>query len=399
MDGSAVLLPNALLATSLPKQRLCWPPLPSSVTSTAHLRKMHFNWNVCFRPPNSNPWPIYHLLPSVRILPLHFAVLKAINVRLVQLSSEPGQVPVNVPSSLSSSRILQRPQGPATEAFLDPDELTLKTVKKGKMHLLRPLSSGSFGSVYAGLWRGERVASKQLNDDVTLDRQTRLLLRNEANLCIQLCHPHIITTWASFTEEDEEQQPCLVMEMMPLSLAKVLGDASVTLEAPTQIRFAFQVACGMQYLHSQQPRIVHRDLKPANVLVDEALRTCKIIDFGLASAKDSQKSSQKSGKEKGTLAFMAPELYDEGGSRAVDYYAYGMFTWNVFTRSAPFADKTAPMIYKLVHESQRPDLSKIHLPWMCDIITQCWKQVPKERMTFAKVIHNISLHATKEALA
>eukprot|EP00463_Aulacantha_scolymantha_P001173 TRINITY_DN1830_c0_g2_i2.p1 TRINITY_DN1830_c0_g2~~TRINITY_DN1830_c0_g2_i2.p1 ORF type:complete len:81 (-),score=25.19 TRINITY_DN1830_c0_g2_i2:2-244(-) len=47
------------------------------------------------------------------------------------------------------------------------------------------------------------------------------------------------------------------------------------------LKFALDVAQGMNYLHQQKPSIIHRDLKSANILLctDYSLKVC---DFGLS---------------------------------------------------------------------------------------------------------------------
>eukprot|EP00054_Salpingoeca_dolichothecata_P031173 m.260960 g.260960 ORF g.260960 m.260960 type:complete len:192 (+) comp26780_c1_seq18:1866-2441(+) len=190
----------------------------------------------------------------------------------------------------------------------------------------------------------------------------------------------------------------MVMELMPPSMSKVLNDAKYVLEPAHMIKFAFQIASAMHYLHSQQPRIVHRDLKPGNVLVDEGLQTCKIIDFGLASVKDAQKGSQKTGKEKGTPAFMAPELFLEGGSRSVDYHSYGMLIWNIFTRTSPFSDQVVGQIVLLVGQGKRPDVTLVPVPWVQEVIAHCWEQEPSDRWSFAMVLDFLSKHASLSEL-
>eukprot|EP00937_MAST-01D_sp_MAST-1D-sp2_P000639 g639.t1 len=57
------------------------------------------------------------------------------------------------------------------------------------------------------------------------------------------------------------------------------GPARVLDAEATKLRFAHEIALGMQCIH--ELGIVHFDLKPANVLLDAKL-TCKIADFGLA---------------------------------------------------------------------------------------------------------------------
>lgn len=74
-----------------------------------------------------------------------------------------------------------------------------------------------------------------------------------------------------------------------------------------KVAIALRVAQGMQFLHSQN--IIHFDLKAANLLCD--LRdperpVVKIADVGLSKLK---LDTYVSGNMRGTLPWMAPELF------------------------------------------------------------------------------------------
>ena len=62
-------------------------------------------------------------------------------------------------------------------------------------------------------------------------------------------------------------------------------DRHISLDKKTKLRFAIEIAMGMNYLHEFQPPIIHRDLKSLNVLLDSNFKI-KIADFGLTKFLD-----------------------------------------------------------------------------------------------------------------
>ena len=111
------------------------------------------------------------------------------------------------------------------------------------------------------------------------------------------------------------------------------------------------VAEGLDYLHSMQPRIIHGDLKAVsdhlsvyvirytsvqvNVLVSDEHRAC-LADFGLSTASDSQVlniSSLSTKNAGGTLRWTSPELL-EGvqpvNTSSSDIYSFACVSYEVF---------------------------------------------------------------------
>ena len=86
-------------------------------------------------------------------------------------------------------------------------------------------------------------------------------------------------------------------------------------------RWAWQILCGLVYLHGHSPPIIHRDLKCDNVFINGSEGVVKIGDLGLATLLRARTAPQS---VLGTPEFMAPELYDEDYDDRVDVYSFGM---------------------------------------------------------------------------
>ncbi|KAF7851713.1 hypothetical protein BT93_L3222 [Corymbia citriodora subsp. variegata] len=90
---------------------------------------------------------------------------------------------------------------------------------------------------------------------------------------------------------------------------------------------AVGVARGIEYLHRGcDMQILHFDIKPHNILLDKNF-TPKISDFGLAKLYPTDHSIVSLTVARGTLGYMAPELFYKsigGISYKADVYSFGM---------------------------------------------------------------------------
>ena len=75
-----------------------------------------------------------------------------------------------------------------------------------------------------------------------------------------------------------------------------------------QLSIMYDIAMGVDYLHTRRPSIVHRDLKSLNVLIDH-LYHGKINDFGLARIR--QRAAETLRTVCGTPNWQAPEMWQE----------------------------------------------------------------------------------------
>lgn len=99
----------------------------------------------------------------------------------------------------------------------------------------------------------------------------------------------------------------------------------------------FYASCvleGLAYLHERN--VVFRDLKPENIVVanDGYL---KLTDFGFAKQMEAK---DRSFTFVGTPEYVAPEIIKgEGHSKEIDYWAFGIFVYELLTCKTPFKAK------------------------------------------------------------
>lgn len=154
-------------------------------------------------------------------------------------------------------------------------------VTKDNLTILRDreLGSGAFGIVFQGILETSNgkvpVAIKTLNDDNHLNRKEFL---REATIMMKLRNPNIVNILGIL----ENPELMLVQEFMNNgSLLDYLQSCGNTIDNNTIVKWAGQIASGMNYLESQ--KFVHRDLAARNILI-ETIQQVKISDFGLSRA-------------------------------------------------------------------------------------------------------------------
>jgi len=81
--------------------------------------------------------------------------------------------------------------------------------------------------------------------------------------------------------------------------------------------------------------IVHRDIKPENIMLEneENLRI-QVIDFGSSSTLEPK---ERLTDIKGTLMYMAPEVYNMDTGKKADVWSIGIITFMLVTGNYPFS--------------------------------------------------------------
>ncbi|KAJ2945700.1 hypothetical protein O0L34_g541 [Tuta absoluta] len=243
---------------------------------------------------------------------------------------------------------------------------------------LSVVGKGAFGVVWKGLWRNTYVAVKHINSEAE-KREFAIEVRQLS----RVSHPNIVRLYGACTQG---AHVCLVMEYAEGgSLYNVLHNRpKPKYTAAHAMSWARQCAEGVAYLHSMKPKpLIHRDLKPPNLLLVGFGQRLKICDFGTAADKATYMTNNK-----GSAAWMAPEVF-EGSSytEKCDVFSWGIILWEVLSRRKPFEEGgSAFRIMWAVHNGQRPNLIEGCPEPIEQLMTHCWRKVPAERPSMAKVV-------------
>ena len=208
-----------------------------------------------------------------------------------------------------------------------PTRYTFSEVKKVTRRFKDKLGQGGFGSVYKGqLANGVPVAVKMLENSKSDGEE----FMNEVATIGRIHHANVVRL-LGFCSDGTRR--ALIYEFMPSgSLEKYIfaqeSDICRELLAPNKmLEIASGVARGIEYLHQGcNQRILHFDIKPHNILLDYSFSP-KISDFGLAKLCARDHSIVTLTAARGTMGYIAPELYSRNFGRISsksDVYSFGM---------------------------------------------------------------------------
>ncbi|KAJ0039884.1 hypothetical protein Pint_28201 [Pistacia integerrima] len=180
------------------------------------------------------------------------------------------------------------------------------------------------GSVYRGTINGEFAAIKKMNGDVS----------KEINLLNKINHSSLIRLSGICFNDGNWYLVYEFADNGPLSdwIYDNKNEGKV-LNWPQRIQIAFDVATGLNYLHSfTSPPHVHQDINSSNILLDSDFRA-KIANFALARSTEGKEGGFALTRHiVGTKGFMAPEYLENGlVSTKLDVYAFGVLMLEILT--------------------------------------------------------------------
>ncbi len=227
-------------------------------------------------------------------------------------------------------------------------DLTNSTLAN-RYFLKRLAGEGGMAQVYQAWdqYRTTDMAIKVISDLRFFDS----LLR-EAVALRDLAHPNIVRLY-SVEKDDVRKIVFLVMDWVDGKDLKGILDLR---KGPMGIGEVRQILdCIHKALHyAHKLGVCHCDLKPANILMKNSDGQAILSDFGLAQVAQARGSG-------GTLAFMAPELF-QGASVSVasDIYSLGVTLYQLLSGRLPFAGNSPKELIQAHISSPPPHLTSLN---------------------------------------
>lgn len=224
----------------------------------------------------------------------------------------------------------------------------------GRYRLLRKLSAGGFGTVYAALDdRGRRVAIKEYLPQGLVRRAAgtqasevplasvpayHIGLQSffeEGRVLAQISHPAVVGVRDFFRANET------VYLAMDYLHGATLQDFAVIarrhygvhgLGEATLVSVFSQILSGLHVVH--QNKLLHLDLKPANIMITNDNQAV-MLDFG--AARQALVDDGGWTRPMYTRGFAAPEFYERGAALGVwtDFYALGACLYSCMTGTPP----------------------------------------------------------------
>ncbi|WP_437780618.1 protein kinase domain-containing protein [Sorangium sp. So ce1097] len=223
----------------------------------------------------------------------------------------------------------------------------------GRYRLIRPLSSGSMGTVWRAddLTLGSPVAIKMLGPLYAKDEAVRARFYQEAQAAAALRSPNVVQI---LDHGVDNEVPFIAMELLEgEDLSHRIQRVGPLSPADTARIFA-DVARAVRKAHDAG--IVHRDLKPENIFLarDDDREVAKVLDFGVAKTRlyGNEGMGTQVGVLIGTLPYMSPEQA-QGASvdHRSDLWALGVIAFEcVCGRAAITAEAPGAMILEICSE-------------------------------------------------
>ncbi|CAA2992662.1 serine threonine- kinase HT1-like isoform X1 [Olea europaea subsp. europaea] len=248
----------------------------------------------------------------------------------------------------------------------------------------------SKGSYQVAKWNGTKVSVKILDKESYSDPESINAFQHELTLLEKVRHPNVVQFIGAVTQK---------MPMMIVLEYHSKGDLGSYLQkkgrlSPSKaLRFALEIARGMNYLHECKPDpVIHCDLKPKNILLDCGGQL-KVAGFGvlrLSKVSEDKFKLERPEAIDRTSLYVATEIFkDEIFDRSVDVYSFGLLLYEMVEGVPPFSKSPEEIAKLMTLDDKRLALkmkSKSFPPDLKKLIEECCHPDCVGRPTFSEII-------------
>ncbi|KAG4142610.1 hypothetical protein ERO13_D06G140100v2 [Gossypium hirsutum] len=207
------------------------------------------------------------------------------------------------------------------------------------------------GTFCIALWRGTQVAVKRVGDEVFTDEDKVRAFRDELALFQKIRHPNVVQFLGAVTQSSPMM---IVTEYLPKGDLRAFLKRKGALKPMTALRFALDIARGMNYLHENKPApIIHRDLEPSNILRDDSGHL-KVADFGVSKLLTVKEDKPLTCLDT-SCRYVAPEVFkNDDYDTKVDVFSFALILQEMIEGYPPFSAKQDNEVPKVYAARERP---------------------------------------------
>ncbi|XP_022737885.1 mitogen-activated protein kinase kinase kinase 7-like [Durio zibethinus] len=276
------------------------------------------------------------------------------------------------------------------------DKLFPSSILYGGDYLVRRRLGGQYKEIQ---WLGDNFVLRHFFGEVEP-------ACSEISTLLSLSHPNILQYLCGFHDE-EKKEVMLVLELMNKDLSSYMKEncgsrRRILFSFPVVVDLMFQIARGMEYLHSQ--KIYHGELNPSNIFMkarnsSEGYFHLKISGYGLSTVK-TRSSTNSSPKpiDPSPCIWYAPEVLleqEQPGNytttfkytEKADVYSFGMLCFELLTGKVPFEDGhlQGEKVSRNIRAGERPLFPYTAPKYLVSLTKRCWHTDPNQRPSFSSI--------------
>jgi len=241
------------------------------------------------------------------------------------------------------------------KVLTDSEDPLVGTIVGERYRVELLLAQGGMGKVYLATDRelNREVALKVLSQTLLLDVEAKKRFKREVEALTRIGeHPNVVTVYG--TGELSDGTPYVAMQYIDgPTLRSLISNNQIDRQRAAAI--LKQIGAGLGHIHSKN--IIHRDLKPENIMIqvfDDGTELVKILDFGIATVRDSIVTRTVHNLPIGTLPYMSPEQRNgDELTPASDVYAMAIVAYEMVTGERPANPPSVPRRQGLSRNAQR----------------------------------------------
>jgi serine/threonine protein kinase len=233
--------------------------------------------------------------------------------------------------------------------------------------LLLQVAEGGMGLLWLARQQGKHgfdkiVAIKTILPKLASDTGFQRMFLDEARVVSRIEHPNV----AQVLDLGEERGVLfLVMEWIDgeslINVGRaVAGETDAQIPVGILTRVMVDACAGLHAAHELTDEeglplgVVHRDVSPHNLLVGFRGKT-KVIDFGIAKARNRMAQDTSIGLVKGKIAYMAPEqAMGIGVDRRTDVWSAGASMYRFLAGRVPYSASEPLAVLRRIAEGRPP---------------------------------------------